>query len=205
MAMSVMIFGLDFFKIHWWHVFYVIFALVITVYGTMTLYPYGMGRAVIFAIGAVLTLYFFDERWFGTATVVPPTWPPTVNMCPDFLTFVPKVSGSKSPSGGACVDLLGVTTNGAGLQKTMPSQLNSLSATDNNKVFEYTADDLKDPKVNLQMVCDRCRIAGVTWEGVYDGDSCPGVSNAAINQDLLAKCAIDITSDINRLINRFYG
>lgn len=203
--MSLTIFGYDFFKIHWWHIFYVIFAIFVTVFGTQKLYPYGMGRSVIFAIGAILTFYFFDRRWFGTGSVVPPTWPPTVNMCPDFLTFVPKVAGSTSPNGGACVDLLGVTTSAAGLQKTMPSQLNSLSATDNNKVFQYTADDLKDPKISLQTICDRCRIAGVTWEGVFDGDSCPGVSNAAINQDLVAQCTVDISQDLQRLKNSFYG
>jgi hypothetical protein len=26
------------------------------------------------------------------------------------------------------------------------------------------------------MICNRCQEAGVTWEGVYDGDVCVGIS-----------------------------
>lgn len=207
MALSLTIFGFDFFKVHWWHVLYVILALAVIGMGTQRLLPSGIGRAVIFAVGAVLVFYFFDQRWFGVQAALPRTWPPTVNMCPDYLTFIPNVSESSSASGGVCVDLLGVTSSSAGIQKTKQSELSSLSAADTNKVFEYTAEDVKAAKSadDLQLICTRCNIAGVTWEGVWDGDTCKGAAQAEAAAKAADQCTIDISKDLQRIENSFYG
>ena len=200
--MSLSIFGFDLFKVHWWHILYVIVALVVTVGGTQRLYPYGMGRSVIFAIGAVLVFYFFDQRWFGTQPSLPVTWPPTVNMCPDFLTFIPNVPGSESLSGGVCVDLLGVTSKAGGIEKTTKSQLANISAKGNN-VFTYTAKDITQAKA--EEICNGCRIAGVTWEGVYDGDNCMAITTGKNKAEAQAKCNEDISKELQRVKNSFYG
>jgi len=206
-GMSLDILGVDVFKIHWWHVLYVILALGVTVGGTQKLYSAGIGRAVIFAIGAVLTFYFFDQRWFGTQKVQARHWPPTVNMCPDYLTFLPNISGSKSKSGGGCIDLLGVTSKDGGLVKTKQSEILSVTASDSNRFFEYTADDVRAAKTvdDLQTICYRCNLTGVTWEGVFDGDTCSGIAAVAQNAKREAKCNADMDKALQRVENSFYG
>ena len=207
MAMSLEIFGIDVFLIHWWHVLYVLIALVVTVGGTQQLYSTGVGRAVIFAIGAVLTFYFFDQRWFGSQQSIPATWPPTVNMCPDYLTFIPKIAGSKSASGGGCVDLLGVTSKDAGLVRTKKSELLTITPADSNRLFEYTADDVKAAKNidDLQKICSRCNITGLTWEGVFDGDTCNGIAAMKVRVGKESKCNADFSKGLERVSNSFYG
>jgi hypothetical protein len=206
MAMSFEIFGIDIFRIQWYHVFYTLIALLVTVGGTQQLYSMGVGRAVIFAIGAVLTFYFFDQRWFGSQLAIPSTWPPTVNMCPDYLTFIPKINGSKSVSGGGCVDLLGVTSKDAGLVPTKKSELLTITPNDTNRLFEYTSDDVKAAKKvdDLQKICSRCNITGLTWEGVFDGDTCNGIAamQARANKD--SKCNADFEKGLERVSNSYY-
>ena len=163
-------------------IYFFILSIGVVTYGTYTLYPLGNLRAILFAIGSILLFIFFGFRWFSS--VAPSTnWPPTINMCPDYLTFVPRVSGATSLSGGACVDLLGVSSGGAqSLRVTKQSALSSLSSSGTN-IFEYTATDVKGGNsTKLQAICNRCQAAGVTWEGVYDGDACQGINRASMNR-----------------------
>ena len=138
----------------------------------MKVYATGQIRAVIYAIGVVQVLVYFGLRWFGTSTKKSKSWPPVINMCPDYLTYVPALPG--------CVDLLGVSSNG-NLVVSMPSDVPALQLTNTQKVFEYTSADIKSAQdaSDLQEICDRCQSAGVTWEGVYDGDTCVGISKIA--------------------------
>ena len=153
-------------------VIYVILSIFLVVYGTMKVYATGQIRAVIFAIGVVQVLVYFGLRWFGNSTKKSLRWPPVINMCPDYLTYVPALPG--------CVDLLGVSKNG-NLARSMPSDVPALQITNTQKVFEYTSADIKSTQdaSDLQAICDRCQNAGLTWEGVYDGDTCVGLSKVA--------------------------
>jgi predicted type IV restriction endonuclease len=74
--------------------------------------------------------------------------------------------------------MLGITKASAGLVKARPSELPTLTRSNKNKVFEFTSEDVRSAKSvdDLQKICNRCQEAGVTWEGVYDGDVCVGVS-----------------------------
>ena len=163
-------------------VLYILLSVAIVVVGTQKLSPMGTGRAVIYAAGSLLVLLFFGLRWFS----LPSTnlsWPPTINMCPDYLTFVPKITGSKSSSGGGCVDLLGVSTKASGIRTSNPSNLTTILPTDTSKLFEFTSSDVKAAMNNskaLQAICTRCQVTGLTWEGVYDGDTCVGLNRAKL-------------------------
>jgi hypothetical protein len=163
-------FGLDLSKVYWSLIIYVIVSVAGMVYGVRRIYETGQVRATIFAVGGLLVLVYFGFRWFGTNVVKPKRWPPVINMCPDYLTYIPKLPG--------CIDMLGVTTGSAGLVKTLPSDVLTLQKSNSNKVFEYTSEDVKDAKQDsdLQNICNRCQAAGVTWEGVYDGDTCVGIA-----------------------------
>ena len=191
---SFFLFGIDmgkvFASINWYLVAYIVLSIVVVVTGTMRLYPMGMGRGLIYAIGATLVAIFFGFRWFSRPITAPKTWPPTINMCPDYLTYVPNMAGASSTSGGGCVDLLGVTNSSGGIQKTNRSELNTISANNTNKVFEYTSADVNaaTKASDLQVICDRCRMAGLTWEGVYDGDTCTAIKTVDAQNSAVQQC-----------------
>jgi hypothetical protein len=205
--MSLSIGGFDLFKVHWFHVLYVLLALGVTVMGTQQLYSTGTGRAVIFAIGATLTFIFFDSRWFGNQERPSSRWPPTINMCPDYLTFIPTVPGLRNTNGGGCVDMLGVTSKNSGLARTNKADLSALSSASTNQLFEFTSADVAAAKTigDLQTICNRCSITGLTWEGVYDGDSCLGMTVLAAQNKAAAKCKTDLSSASGEVVNSFYG
>jgi len=196
--MSLSVAGFDLFKVRWFHVLYVLLAIAVTVMGTQQLYSTGTGRAIIFAIGATLTFIFFNDRWFGNQEGSPSMWPPTINMCPDYLTFIPAVQGLRNANGGGCVDMLGVTSKESGLMKTTKAGLVALSSASTNQLFEFTSADVAAAKTigDLQTICNRCSITGLTWEGVYDGDSCLGVTVLAAQNKVAAKCKADLSSAV---------
>lgn len=168
----------------WFFILYCILSIGFVTYGTNKLYPLGMLRSIIYAIGSVLLFIFFGFRWFASVAASK-SWPPTINMCPDYLTFVPKISGATSVSRGVCVDLLGVTSRASGLAKSNLSELTTIRPTDTNKVFQFTAADITAANGNataIQTICNRCQVTGVTWEGVYDGDVCQGLNRASMAQ-----------------------
>lgn len=165
----MILFGIELSMTHFYLILYIIASVAGMVYGVKRLYETGQVRATIFAVGGILILVYFGFRWFAPK-IVPRRWPPVINMCPDYLTYVPRLPG--------CVDILGVTNGSAGITKTQPSEIDTVQASNRSKVFEYTSEDVGKAKVasDLQKICDRCQSAGVTWEGVYDGDSCVGIS-----------------------------
>jgi hypothetical protein len=210
MASSFVLFGIDFSLIHWLEVFYVVVAIVVTAGGASQLLSTGSGRAIIFAIGSILLFVFFGYRWFGNASDAPLTWPPTINTCPDFLTFVPKISGmgTSNASGGGCVDMLGVSSNG-GMQKMSRTGLAAISkSTSPNLLFPYTSADIAanaDKQNYLSGVCGACKVGGITWEGVYDGDTCLALSRAGVllaTKDAAAQCA---TTSLKQARGFLYG
>jgi hypothetical protein len=145
----------------------------------------GVPTAIIYAIGVTMVLIFYGYRWFGKKTDQTPTWPPTLNTCPDYLTYVKTLPGSGSGSG--CVDMLGVSKNGI-LVKVLNSELTGTSALTANKIFSATSKLATDTTTILQL-CNMCKQKGLTWEGIYDGDSCIGAgSNSAASAANKASC-----------------
>jgi hypothetical protein len=194
----MIILGLDLAKVNWYLFGYVLASIFFLVYGTMQVYATGQIRGVIFAIGVLIILIYFGLRWFGSKVVKTTNWPPVINMCPDYLTYVPTLPGSMSqskPRGTAgCVDLLGVSTSSVGIQKAQPSDLVSTTAINPNKIFRYTSADVKTAKVasDLQPICDACRSSGITWEGIYDGDVCVGISTIEGKAARAEQCLVSI-------------
>lgn len=197
---DIVIMGINLNTVNYWYVFYVIFSVVLVAGGTFALYSSAnLGRTVIYAIGVSLIMLFFGMRWFGNIPSTSKLWPPTINMCPDYLTFV------RGTNVSGCVDTLGV----GGLEKISPSEM---SAPPPSKVFGGTtpftsASVMGSPAVagvvgvpavtnaagvittpaiqavsaraavaataeNVQAICTECRLNRLTWEGVWDGDTC---------------------------------
>ena len=174
----------------YWFIVYIILCIAFTAFLTNKLNPSGSGRAILVGIGATLLFLFFGIRWFSLK-LTNKNWPPTINMCPDYLTFIPLIEGSESANGGGCVDLLGVTTSASGIESVAQGDIENLVSTDTDKIFEYTADDIAASQGDasiIQSICNRCINAGVTWEGIYDGDTCIGLNRGAINKALSTQC-----------------
>ena len=187
---DIVIGGINLNTVNYWYVFYVIFSVVIVAGGAFSLYSSAnLGRTVIYVIGVSLIMLFFGMRWFGNIPSTSKLWPPTINMCPDYLTLVRVPSG---PSGtsvtSGCVDTLGVSIN-AGFGKIEPSEMATPPQT---KVFggatPYTSGSVMGTPAsgttagvpataaNVQAICNACSTAGLTWEGVWDGDTCLALS-----------------------------
>ena len=151
------------------------------------MYPYGMTRAVLFGVGATLVFIFYGKRWFpDTSGNTSPTWPPKINSCPDYLTYV----ASFTDGHPGCVDMLGVSTTGS--LQVVTSNPATLASTD-AKVFPFTSAFIEQVSSNvqqLQAVCNACQAKGLTWEGVWDGDSCLGIANAQAMAAKKSNCSV---------------
>jgi len=191
MAKSLIFFGVDLATVNWYFVAYVLFSIFLLAGGLTKLFSMGMARAVIFGIGALLILVFYGYRWFSGANANAITsWPPTINTCPDYLTYIESLPGDQIHG---CVDMLGVSSNGT-FKRVLQSELvgddATLASTTSDKVFPFTSDDIigADDPSTVQGICKLCRRNGLTWEGVYDGDTCIGVAASKAAQSSSGKC-----------------
>ena len=96
----------------------------------------------------------------------PVSWPPTINTCPDYLTYYQLTENGMKYD--MCIDMIGVSRNG-GVTKfpntTIPP------ASDNSCYFPLkTLSD--EPKKKRAELCQRSMSRGLTWEGITNGESC---------------------------------
>lgn len=194
----MIILGFDTAFINWYLVLYVISSIFFLVYGTSAVYPTGQIRGVIFAIGTALVLLNFGIKWFGTREAAVIKWPPVINMCPDYLTYIKILGGDNKPG---CVDMLGVSSNYV-LKQSRQADIASLSSIGNDKVFAsatkaYTSADIttaisSSDQATITTICNLCQTKGVTWEGVYDGATCIALNNFNNAQGALKQCLLSI-------------
>jgi hypothetical protein len=151
-------------------ILYILFSLVSGLGGTYYLIESERTLAgFLYFVGAALILTFYGLRWFsGDALKVTryesKSWPPFVNMCPDFLSVYERPLAGSSKKEKICVDLVGVSENG--IQKlTDPAQ-----AINDNYAFRLFMD--KKGTERMKALCQECKLKKVTWEGVYDGVAC---------------------------------
>jgi hypothetical protein len=128
---------------------------------------------LLFLVGAILIFTFYGLRWFSgnvlrASKFNSTTWPPVINLCPDFLSLYPtKISGKNVM---VCVDLIGVSKGSNGIKKFIdPSNV-----SDPRYTFNLSQD--KKGSARLNALCQECKEKGVTWEGIYDGVSCQSPS-----------------------------
>lgn len=141
-------------------VIYVIGCILILTWGTyQILQAFQMLGAVVYFVGALYVCIIYGIRWFNknssSSAVV---WPPVINTCPDYLTYYERqVNGKKVPS---CIDTIGVSKN------------NGIT------IFPKGGDSNSDDKCFFTIpasIADKCSQAinaGLTWEGITNGESC---------------------------------
>ena len=157
-------------KINYYLVFYILVALFIIGMGTYKLVDRSI-TAILFFIGATAVFVVYGLRWFSnkdslfSATPVP--WPPAVNTCPDYLTFYQRtVNGAKVDT---CIDMVGVSKNGT--VKVFPRD--GVEPMQDEYYFALKTNS-SDPIQKSQEFCQKAIAAGLTWEGVTNGESCTG-------------------------------
>jgi hypothetical protein len=132
---------------------------------------------ISYLILAVLIFVFYGKRWFrGTQSIFTYTgaWPPVINPCPDYLVYYKEASGQD-----ICIDMLGMSKNGA-LQVATPEDIKNLATTplSDNKKFPFAYKPGMTPE-QLKALCEATINAGLTWEGISNGESCSYASSAA--------------------------
>ena len=196
---SMIIFGFDLAKAPWLMIGYILVSIVALVYGTNYVNTQNSVRGIIFGIGFFLILMYFGIRWFGSRIPELKSWPPVINTCPDYLTYVtisPKPINERTVTSG-CIDTLGVSSSKTAkrLQISTAEDYKSGSGADRATsltMFEYTSADIKasTKSSELKTICDRCSELGITWEGVYDGDACVGISSSANARAAVEQCLL---------------
>jgi len=168
---------------------YIVVALVIEI--VAIIYCVKVPMFLALAIFIPISLYIFlvyGFQWFGpdgpfSDKKVP--WPPTLNSCPDFLVsyIIPKTGSLLNPIPG-CIDTIGVSTlpgsfpqaiNGAPVNFTAPTVVvtPTTAASYHQKGWFAT----KTGETTSQL-CDRLKATGLTWEGVWDGNTCYSAGSA---------------------------
>jgi hypothetical protein len=164
---------------------YIFLSFVIGIGGAFTLVQMQKSTAaILYLVGALCILVFFGLRWFSgdslkVGKLSTGSWPPAVNLCPDFLSIYERtINGAKEK---VCVDLIGVATQG-GIQKmTAPEQ-----ALKEEFIFHLFQNQGRAAR--QAALCQHCKDKKVTWEGIYDGVTCvgsglaPGDSADSLNQ-----------------------
>jgi len=124
--------------------------------------------AVLIFMAGVLALYYYYIKWFFVGE--PSSWPTGQSLCPDYLTpvspgFTRNFDGSMKPNPSgtfACVDFVGVSTNGA-LRKSNPS---TVSKALSDPAYHVTI----SPKMTSKDIKDMLKARGLTWIAMFTDD-----------------------------------
>ena len=144
---------------------YVFLSIVFILGGVYTLHsrqrPYSAILSLFF-FTSVMT--FFGQRWFNdgkSKANYTGTWPPMINMCPDYLVYFKN-------QGDTCVDISGVNRSGGSLKAWTSEDTPQNPPADPAKYFRFVYKSGAD----LNQLCQAAMNAGLTWEGITNGDSC---------------------------------
>ena len=132
--------------------------------------------SIIVAVLFLLIFIFYGQRWFYGSTInndLNGTWPPIINMCPDYLLYFKR--------GGAdtCIDMSGINRSGGPLKAWSQDDNFQNPPADDTKYFPYvyksgmTEDAIKN-------LCRQAMSAGLTWEGITNGESCTYYNSGAL-------------------------
>ena len=123
--------------------------------------------ALICLVFFILIFVFYGIRWFSGSSLTNYTgaWPPIINTCPDYLLYYKR--GSKP----TCVDTLGVNRSGGLLKPWTKDDTPQNPPADDAKYFPYIYKSGMNP-TDIQNLCILTQQAGLTWEGITNGESC---------------------------------
>jgi hypothetical protein len=123
------------------------------------IYTAGILGVGFLTISILYGMYMFTPSGEIVSSVKPGPWPPTINVCPDFLSLI-TLNGV-----AVCVDPIGVSNQSNGLKKW-----NNSGNTGTDYVFDLSLNLSNQGRIDA--LCNQCRTKGLTWEGVFDGTTC---------------------------------
>lgn len=149
---------------------FILIAIAVIAGGSMRLKDMGMmGGAFVFFVGSLALFIIYGKRWFqksGALSQDAVAWPPTVNTCPDGLTsYTREANGVKKQ---VCIDTIGMSRNGG--IAVFPKG-DGPAPTDDKYYFDLTS-TAGDADSKRKELCQRAMQAGLSWEGVTNGESC---------------------------------
>ena len=166
---------------NWYLILYIFAAIVIGTYPTMIFFQGGRTiAAIVYIVLALIVLIMFGLRWFayGGGNDSPGQWPPIINACPDYLTYFKRPSTS-DPSGTTptCIDMVGVSRNA-----TLAKWRHEFSMDNPPEDDKYYFSLVTTSENRNSELCARAIAAGLTWEGITNGESCY-TPTATLNAD----------------------
>lgn len=145
----------------------------------------------IAAMGMLVLFILFGIQFFGSdgnyiQQTVPTKWPPSINMCPDYLSLYKDTTNPSTPI-FSCVDMVGVSPNQA-LRKYVPSNTATPAVVNVYPPATKNADGVITPQLSVgtrngfnlyldktddterrEFIIADCRALGLTFEGIFDG------------------------------------
>ncbi len=158
-------------------IIYAILAIAIVFGGTNKMYGENLIiEAVLFFIAASAIFLIYGLRWFGSdkslLSNAPVSWPPTINTCPDYLTYYNLIVGKESYD--MCIDMIGVSRKGG--ITLFPADNPPVDPLD--KAYFPLATKSIDPAQRNIELCRNAMMAGLTWEGITNGESCISIDGS---------------------------
>jgi len=147
---------------------YIFLAIVIGLTVPMKIMQSGrQTAALICLVFFILIFVFYGMRWFGSGTLSNYTgsWPPIINTCPDYLLYF------KRGAQPTCVDMIGVNRSGGLLKSWAKGDNPQNPPNDDAKFFPYIYSSGMNP-ADIKKLCVLAQQAGLTWEGITNGESC---------------------------------
>jgi hypothetical protein len=150
-----------------WIVFYIMTTVVIGGFAVNTLYRRLQTKAAIMTLVLLILIFtFYGLRWFEKGTLKgttqgQTTWPPIVNMCPDFMVTAKDATGKLH-----CYD----ASNTYNLKTSTNPLLNNKSLT----IQGFSGQSglaLNDLPTKITDVVREPGVSQIRWEGVWDGGS----------------------------------
>ena len=168
---------------------YIVFALLVEIVAIIYCVKAPMFLAL--AIFIPISLYIFlvyGFQWFGPDGAFANklvSWPPTLNSCPDFLVsyVVPKTGAVPALPG--CIDTIGVSTKPGSFPRanadntpvnfTAPTTVVTPTAAESYHSKGWFATKTGE---TVGALCERLKATGLTWEGIWDGNTCYSAGSA---------------------------
>jgi hypothetical protein len=168
----------------WYLILYIFTSIVIGLGGTNYLFKSGrMLTAIIFLVGSIIIFVFYGTRWFqgGSALNKKVEWPPVVNTCPDYLTYYKRTTAGSTQN--TCIDMLGVSKKSGVLSPWLTAYTPANPPTSDAYYFNLDVGQT-DVQERKKILCQNAIAAGLTWEGITDGEVCtfPGATPTAAGE-----------------------
>ncbi len=165
----------------WFMILYIFTSIIIGLGGTSYLFKSGrLLSAILFLVGSILIFVFYGTRWFEGASALnkKTEWPPVVNTCPDYLQFYKRTTGGKTQN--TCIDVIGISKKSGVLSPWLDKYTPSSPPSSDSFYFNLDVGQT-DVQERKRILCQNAIAAGLTWEGITDGEVCtfPGAVGTA--------------------------